>query len=235
MSIENGQNRNESEDYDFLKSDSNEPVNDDWVTPEAEIIIEKEKPKIEFRGEDMEITVERNARDGKPKRLEGGWLVNNTFEPKEGYIQAIGPKRETKNIEKKKLIELQPFQEGSDVSVIRSNGNLDSDGWKISKSFGGGFYIVSKIIDGKQKNKVIRKSDLINAKITELENRSKGILGWGDITAEDGKIITKINEETEYWKDKLATIKKEYKKEENKKRFSAENLDENLETPSTAA
>ncbi len=219
-----------------INSDGNELpkidpiIEPNWDDPESSEIIEAKRPEIKFIGEDAEVTVKRSN-----GRLEGGWEVLGPDKEKEGHLIVANREQQTKKVMKiESLLKLQPFQEGDNVAVIRSDGKVDSEGWTVTEKAGYGYVEVGKIIDGKFKTKIVKKSRLIMAKIAELKLREDGIRKWGDITSADRKIIAKITEDVEYWQDKLKTVEAINNKV-MEKMFQESSIEREDKTPSAAA
>jgi len=144
--------------------------------------LETGEKRIDFLGEDAEVTVERHSGE-----IEGGWEVigpdkngNTIVHNREKHLD--------KSVNTEKLLKLQPFQIGESVAVIRSSGNLETKGWTVVERFGAGKYGVLQLVDGKTRAKVLDKHDLINARIAQLEAEKAN------------------NKEIEQWKNKLKTI-----------------------------
>ena len=194
----------------------------DWARDwEAEKRIAEDKkaesaePKNEFQGQDAEVTVGRklDRKTGKYKYFEGGWEVMGLDKKNpENVVVAHRGKKVEKKINVKKLMGLQPFQEGESVPVIRSDGKVDLERWTIETRLGVGNFFVVKAIEGKVENKIITKSFLIGAKLAEIKLRiaaekkdieSKSL---GDPIPDDYRGLQKIEEEQRYWQDKLDTI-----------------------------
>lgn len=98
------------------------------------------------------------------------------------------------------------FNLGDKVVVKRTSGELESD-WiikEIIKEKGKDYFRVEKeeIKKGEKiiLSKRVTKENLIDWKIESLQNQKKQILGWGEITAEDRKLIEKFDKEIEQWK-----------------------------------
>jgi hypothetical protein len=162
---------------------------------------ETAEPKEKFKGEDAEVTVKRSSGE-----LEGGWEVLGPDKEKEGYVIVFNREQNKYKLYKKEdLLKLQPFQKGESVPVMRNDGKVDREGWVISESFGYGLYQVEKTIEGELKTELLRKSNLIDAKIAALELERKSITGWNDITSDDRKILDRIDRDLKYWQDKLKT------------------------------
>ncbi|MCX6724424.1 MAG: hypothetical protein NT155_04665 [Candidatus Staskawiczbacteria bacterium] len=157
-----------------------------------------------FKGQGAEVTVTRNARGGKPARLEGGWEVVGPSDKKQGYVVARNERGDQKTFEQKKLAGLQPFQKGEVVEVLGHNGEINRDEvWQVSAVEASGFFKV-EIIKGEYKELRVRKSDLIKARIAQLELERKSIMIWeGDLTSQDRGRLGEIDEEAKYWKEKL--------------------------------
>jgi hypothetical protein len=179
-------------DDDWLNIEDDTPVNDDWYTPEQATEKTEDKPerKMLFAGEDREVTVKRSSGE-----LEGGWEVVGPA--KDGYVIVSNREQhKTKTIKTLDLLELQPFKKGETVTVLRSNGNVENQGWMVVEDVGKGILQV-KNMEGKLK--IVKKSDLVNAKMAELEiEREK--------QKNNGSDITRIEKEIQYWDKKLQVL-----------------------------
>lgn len=170
---------------------------------------ETAKPEVRFEGQDAEVTVKRSSGE-----LEGGWRVAGPAK-KEGYVIVTDREgKKEKTVNATELQKLQPFQEGSIVPVIRSDGKLDS-GWNILENIDGHF-LVGKKIEGKSKTKMLNKSDLIDAQVAKLESEIESITSWGDPHPRDVDILRPMNKELDYWKEKAETIKSLKEREKRK-------------------
>ena len=197
MNIENGINRDSESGENAWMS---EPVerDDEFKSgfPEININIEIETANetSEFTGEDNEVTVERSARDGQPKRLEGGWQV---MDVRDGKVLVSDSDGNGKTIDKEKLLKMQPFQKGDTVTVMRSHGILQLD-WKIAEHLPNGDFKVVKNEIGENMTKILKKHELVMTKIFELETKRNV----------DPADMEKNAENRKYWKSKVKTIEK---------------------------
>lgn len=222
-------NQSDIGDDDWLKQDLSEPVNDDWLASDK-VEVEKKESKVEFIGEEAEVTIKRSNGE-----IEGGWECVGPTPGKDGYVTVHNRKQsKIKNIKREELLKIQPFKEGDNVTVRRSNGKVDFSPWVIDKSFGGGYYAVTATIDAKINTKFVKKHDLIEARISQLEGQVRTMLAYNDIIAKDREIIDRIEREIKYWRDKLETIDIINKEAQEKAKYKSVDEDEDL-TPSSAA
>jgi len=168
-------------------------------------IAEPTEPKLEFQGEDAEVTAERTSGE-----KDGGWEYRgaNFKSGHEGEV-IIGKGAATKSIKMETLREWQPFKKGEKTPVIRSDKSLDSEGWTISEVLGNGRFEVERMIDGQPKIKKLKKSQLIKAKIGELKLEERGLDAMRSTESgrgvDDSASYNRIKKGLEYWEAKLET------------------------------
>jgi len=195
---------------DYVEEDSNVPSPgfSESEAPTAETLDPKEFVegfiKRNFSGPAAEVTVPRNIPGSKEKRMEGGWEVSGPDKEKPGNLLVINRAlKANKSLKPEVLLALQPFQVGEAVPVLRDNGKrLDAEGWTVEYSVNGS-YAVKKNEKGRDIQKLVTKSDLINAKIRELENRRRGITEVDQVVSQDYPILDSIDKDIEYWQGKL--------------------------------
>ena len=186
---------------------------------EAEILgkkagteIEEPTPELaelppDFNGENAEVTVKRTSGE-----LEGGWEVEGPCKGKEGRVVVFSRIHNAEKVLKKEeLFKSQPFQKGDAVPVLRSNGKLDVDKWVITGGGNGHFLVEQGVKEKTGEWKMVSKSDLIGAKIAELNWERNRITDSGDTVSADYPILERIDKNLKYWQTKLAVIKQRAK------------------------
>jgi len=203
------------------------------VPPVPEEIVEAETKDLQaelFRGQEAEVTVERNLSGGK-KKPEGGWVVVGPGnKPGTTKVERFGS-GEYKFVNTERLLGLQSFQVGESAPVVRSDGRVDTEGWTIKGKTGFGGYLLEKVIGGKPKQKMAEKTELITAQqrklqeeIYAIEIRVNEISAWGDLTGEDRDELRRLDSEKtkrmeiiEYWEQKRRVCE-ELKRKDQKSR-----------------
>jgi hypothetical protein len=166
----------------------------------TENFIEKNFPL----GPHSEVTVFRNAdKNHKEKWLQGGWEVVGAGKDTTKICvrnRELGAKKE---ISKERLLELQEFKEGSAVDILGSRGII------VETKRDGMYTISFRDASGAESSRITRgKDQLIEDQIAHWENR-KNRADWpGERHKDDGKILEECDAEIEYWKGKLATVRR---------------------------
>lgn len=177
----------------IVKNEDGEILTPEPPDEKAEII---EPAKEEFAGQDKEVTVKRT--DGN---FESGWEVKLISGDK---VTVVNRELRKKKIVGKKELELwQDFKKDDEVPVL-VRGKIDENKWRVIEDLGYGAYGVARVIDGKvTAPRTIWKTDLISAKLAELDVKRRGITELRDSgSAADEEILKKIDKEASYWRKK---------------------------------